>query len=108
MSFFYSDVLANAAEAKTDSPISMMLILGLLVLSYFLLLRPQLKRAKEQRQVLDSLAVGDAVVTVGGITGKITALESHQLKLEIASGVIIHVQKQAVSRLLPKDSLKFE
>lgn len=76
------------------------------VLFYFMLIRPQMKRAKEQKQMLAELAKGDEVVTTSGQLGKITKLGDQYVSLEIADGVITHVQKSAVQTLLPKGTIK--
>jgi preprotein translocase subunit YajC len=76
------------------------------VLLYFLLLRPQMKRAKEHRTMLTALQKGDEVVTAGGTLGKITSVADNYVRLEIAPNVEITVQKQSVQTLLPKGSIK--
>src|SRR5262245_15564675 len=76
------------------------------VLLYFLLLRPQMKRAKEHRTMLTALQKGDEVVTAGGTLGKITSVADSYVRLEIAPNVEITVQKQSVQTLLPKGSIK--
>jgi preprotein translocase subunit YajC len=76
------------------------------VLFYFMLIRPQMKRAKEQKQMLTELAKGDEVVTTSGQLGKIAKLGDQYVALEIADGVITHVQKSAVQTLLPKGTIK--
>lgn len=76
------------------------------ILFYFMLIRPQMKRAKEQKQMLAELAKGDEVVTTSGQLGKITKLGDQYVSLEIADGVITHVQKSAVQTLLPKGTIK--
>jgi preprotein translocase subunit YajC len=79
------------------------LMFGLL---YFLMIRPQMKRAKEQRQMIESLQKGDEVVTSGGMVGKITKLGEAYLTVEIAPDTEISVQKAAVQTLLPKGTIK--
>ena len=76
------------------------------VLLYFLLLRPQMKRAKEHRTMLTALQKGDEVVTAGGTLGKITSVADNYVRLEIAPNVEVTVQKQSVQTLLPKGSIK--
>jgi preprotein translocase subunit YajC len=78
----------------------------MLVAFYFLLIRPQNKRAKEQREMLSKVAVGDEVATTGGILGKVTEVSEQFLTLEIASGVNIKLQKFQVSQVLPKGTVK--
>jgi preprotein translocase subunit YajC len=87
-------------------------ILGLLplilmfVLLYFLLMRPQMKRAKEHRQMVAGLQKGDEVVTGGGTLGKVTNVGDSYVKVEIAQGVEIVVQKPSIQTLLPKGTIK--
>lgn len=76
------------------------------VVMYFLMIRPQQKRAKEHRALLDALAAGDEVITQGGIAGKVTHVGDSFVKIEVASGVEISVQKPAVAAVLPKGTLK--
>ena len=76
------------------------------VLFYFMLIRPQMKRAKEQKQMLAELAKGDEIVTASGQLGKIVKLGDQYVSLEIADGVITHLQKSSVQTLLPKGTIK--
>ena len=76
------------------------------VLLYFLLLRPQMKRAKEQKQMIASLQKGDEVITSGGALGKVTKVSDNYLSLEVAPNVEITVQKSAIQTMLPKGTLK--
>ena len=76
------------------------------VLFYFMLIRPQMKRAKEQKQMLAELAKGDEIVTASGQLGKIVKLGDQYVSLEIADGVITQVQKTSVQTLLPKGTIK--
>ncbi len=81
-----------------------MLILFILVF-YFLLVRPQTKRAKEQKKLLGSIAVGDEVMTAGGIIGKVVRLKDNYVVLAIAKGVEITAQKGSVASVLPKGTM---
>jgi preprotein translocase subunit YajC len=81
-------------------------MLLILVVFYFLLIRPQQKRAKETRSMLAALAKGDEVVTAGGVLGRITKLDDAYATIEVAPNVQITVQRSAVSLLLPKGTLK--
>lgn len=76
------------------------------ILFWFMLIRPQMKRAKEQKKLLGELQKGDEVVTTSGQVGKISKISDQYIALEIADGVITHVQKQAVQTLLPKGTIK--
>ena len=81
-------------------------IVLMFVLLYFMLIRPQMKRAKEHKTMTESLQKGDEVITSGGVLGKITKSGDAYLTLEIAPGVEIVVQKVAVQTLLPKGTIK--
>ena len=76
------------------------------VLFYFMLIRPQMKQAKEHRALLDSLKMGDEVISNSGILGRITKLNTQFIIIEVASNVEIKIQKQAVQTLLPKGTIK--
>ncbi len=109
MSLFTSPVFAEgaAAGAQAGNPFGgMFLMIGMVVLFYFLLIRPQQKRAKEHRKMVAELAKGDEVVTNGGVLGKITDVNEQYLTVEIANNVEIKLQAGAVATVLPKGSLK--
>ncbi len=76
------------------------------VVLYFVMIRPQMKKQKEHRTMLQALAKGDEVATAGGLLGKVTKLGDSYLSVEIASGVEIQLQRSAVVQVLPKDTLK--
>jgi len=81
-------------------------MIAIFVVFYFLLIRPQQKRAKETRAMLDALQKGDEVITAGGIVGKIAKLNEQYATVEIAPNVKISVQRAAISQLLPKGTVK--
>lgn len=85
---------------------SMLLIVLMFVVLYFLMIRPQMKRAKEHKTLLDSLQKGDEVVTVGGVLGRISKLNENYVTLEIANNIEVQVQRPAVQVLLPKGTIK--
>ena len=101
-----SPAYAQAAGGGDSGFIGLLPIILMFVLLYFLMIRPQMKRAKEHKTMLDALQKGDEVVAAGGIAGKITKLGDAYLTLEIASDTEITVQKAAVQMLLPKGTLK--
>ena len=88
-----------------DTLMGMLPIVIMFVILYFLMIRPQMKKAKEHRTMLEALQKGDEVVAVG-ILGKIDKISDNYLTLEIAPNVAIQVQKQAVTTLLPKGTIK--
>jgi len=76
------------------------------VVMYFLMIRPQQKRAKEQRAMMDALAKGDEVVTAGGLLGRVVKVVDTYVTIEVASGTEVLVQKSSITTLLPKGTLK--
>ena len=106
LDFLISPAYAQAAAQQPNPLLGWAMPVVLLVLFYFMLIRPQMKRAKEQRTMLDKLAKGDEVITSGGLAGRITSIGEVFLTLEIAEGVEIKVQKQSVSAVLQKGTLK--
>ena len=108
MSFFISDAMAQ--EAATGGEPGMInfvfLLIVLFLIFYFLLLRPQIKRAKEHKKMTEALSKNDEVVTSGGIAGKVTKVDDSFISLKIAEGVEVQVQKNAVGSLLPKGTIK--
>jgi preprotein translocase subunit YajC len=107
MDFFISRAYAQAASGATGGGIIAFLpFVVILVVFYFLLVRPQNKRAKEQREMLSKIAAGDEVATAGGILGKVTEVGEQFLTLEIADGVSVKLQKYQVAQLLPKGTVK--
>jgi preprotein translocase subunit YajC len=81
-------------------------MIAIFVVFYFLLIRPQQKRAKEQKAMLEALQKGDEVVTAGGIVGKIGKLTDQYATLEVAQGVEMTVQRASIAQLLPKGTIK--
>jgi preprotein translocase subunit YajC len=81
-------------------------IILMFVLLYFLMIRPQMKRAKEHKAMVEALQKGDEVITAGGLLGKVTAVADAYIALEIAAGTEVSVQKAAVQTLLPKGTIK--
>ncbi|MFA9274611.1 MAG: preprotein translocase subunit YajC [Candidatus Aquirickettsiella gammari] len=81
-------------------------IILMFVVLYFVMIRPQMKRQKEQKSMLDALAKGDEVITAGGIAGKVTKVTESFVSVEVSNGVEIQIQKSAVTTLLPKGTLK--
>ncbi|MEY2952448.1 MAG: hypothetical protein RLZZ401_535 [Pseudomonadota bacterium] len=89
------------------SSLSGMLPLVLMfVVLYFVMIRPQMKKQKEHRSMIDALAKGDEIATSGGLLGKVTKMGDTFLTIEVASGVEVQLQRQAVVQVLPKGSLK--
>lgn len=85
---------------------SMLPLVLMFVVLYFVMIRPQMKRQKEHKAMIDALAKGDEVVIGGGLLGKVTRLSEQVLHIEVANGVEIQVQRMAISQVLPKGTLK--
>ena len=110
LNFFIQDAAAQTATgASANGAMGLMNLLFPIILIaafYFLLIRPQTKRAKEHKQMVDGLKKGDEIVTGGGVLGRVTELGDNFVQVEIADGVTIKVQKQAVGSLMPKGTYK--
>ncbi|WP_093129059.1 MULTISPECIES: preprotein translocase subunit YajC [unclassified Variovorax] len=109
---FISSAFAQTAPAAAgggdmlSSLGSMLPLVLMFVVLYFVMIRPQMKRQKESRAMIEALAKGDEVATAGGVLGKITSISDQYLGLEIANGVEIKVQRSAVVQVLPKGAVK--
>ena len=102
-----SPAFAQAAGGTGDAGwVSVLPIVLMFVLLYFMLIRPQMKRAKEHKSMTEALQKGDEVVTSGGVLGKITKMGDAYITLEIAANIEVNVQKGAVQTLLPKGTIK--
>jgi preprotein translocase subunit YajC len=100
---------APAAAAGGDMQSSLMSMLPLVlmfVVLYFVMIRPQMKKQKEHRAMIEAVAKGDEVVTAGGVLGKISKIGENYLGLEVSNGVEIQIQRSAVVQVLPKGSIK--
>lgn len=107
------DFLISTAHAQAAQPPQADMFTGLFLpmvflaaVFYFLIIRPQSKRAKEHKNLLTELSKGDEVVTNGGMLGKIVKIGENFVEIEIADNVNVRVQKQAISNLMPKGTLK--
>ncbi|MDE2402914.1 MAG: preprotein translocase subunit YajC [Burkholderiales bacterium] len=107
---FISNAYAQAAAPAASGPAglfnSMLLPIVMIVVLYFVMIRPQMKRQKEVKALLENLVKGDEVVTQGGVIGKITKLGDTFISLEVAAGTELQVQRSAVIQVLPKGSYK--
>ncbi len=102
-----ANAYAQAAPAGGDAGFMGLLpIVLMFVLLYFLMIRPQMKRAKEQKAMIEALQKGDEVVTAGGVVGRISEMGDAFLTLEVAPNTAITVQRSAVQTLLPKGTMK--
>ena len=106
-SAFAQTAPAAAAGGDIMSSLSGMLPLVLMfVVLYFVMIRPQMKRQKEHKAMIDALAKGDEIATAGGLLGKVTKLGDNTLSLEVAPGVEVQLQRHAVVQVLPKGTVK--
>lgn len=109
MSFFISEAVAETAAtggAQGDPMFNIFVMVALFAVFYFLLIRPQAKRAKEHKKMASGLQKGDEVVTSGGVLGKITHVGDDYVSLQIADNVEVKIQRSAVGMLLPKGTIK--
>ena len=102
---FISTAYAASGAASSDWT-SFVPMVVIFVLFYFMLVRPQMKQAKEQRAMIEALKVGDEVVTSSGILGKVTKVADNVISLEIAPNIVISVQKPAIQAKLEKGTIK--
>lgn len=107
MEFLIQNAWAEgAAAAQGNGLASLIPLIILFVVFYFLLIRPQTKRVKEHRQMVEALAKGDEIVTNGGLLGKITNLGDNFIVLEVAPNLEVKIQRQAVAAVMPKGTVK--
>jgi preprotein translocase subunit YajC len=106
LSFFISDAHAQAAGGGAASQFSLLLPIVFVGLIYFLMIRPQQKKQKEHRAMMDGLVAGNEVVTGGGVLGQITAVGEQFVSVEVADGVTVKVQKHTITAIVPKDTIK--
>jgi preprotein translocase subunit YajC len=97
---------APQAAGGVDVLTGMLPIVLMFVVLYFLMIRPQMKRQKELKAMVDALAKGDEVVTIGGLLGKVTKVGDNYLNLEVSNGVEIQVERNAVAKTLLKGTIK--
>lgn len=97
---------AGAAADPTGGIMGILPLILMFGILWFLMIRPQMKRAKEHKKLLEALAKGDEVITQGGIAGKVVNVGDHYVRVEIADNTEILVQKTAISTVLPKGTLK--
>ncbi len=107
MSFFINDALAQGAEGQQAGTLELILPLLLMFgIFYFLLIRPQQKKAKEHKNMVAAINKGDEIITNGGMLGKITDVDDNFLTCKIAQNVEVKIQRHAISSVLPKGTIK--
>jgi len=107
---FISEALAQTAPAAPaggeSSLLTMLPLVLMFVVLYFVMIRPQMKRQKEHKAMIDALAKGDEVVTAGGVLGKVARIGESYVHVEVGNGVELQLQRSAVVQVLPKGTLK--
>jgi preprotein translocase subunit YajC len=106
MGFFIADAYAQAGGGGGGSLMSFLPLVLIFVVFWFLLIRPQQKKAKEHRNMVEALKKGDEIVTNGGLLGRITKVNEHFVSVEIADGTEVQIQRFAVASLMPKGTVK--
>lgn len=106
LDFFINSAWAAPAQQQADGTTTLIMMVGMFAIFYFLLIRPQLKQAKQHRQLVSELGKGDEIATSGGLLGKIKEVGDNFILLEISKDTEVKVQKNAVSSVLPKGTLK--
>lgn len=106
MDFFISNAYAQADTAAAGGLMSFLPLIVIFAVFYFMLIRPQMKRTKEHRQLVAQLAKGDEVITNGGLLGRITDVSESFVTLELADNLQIKLQRQAVANVMPKGTMK--
>ena len=105
LNFFISDAMA-AGEAAQPGMEGLLLPVALIAVFYFMLIRPQQKKAKEHKAMIEAVAKGDEIVTNGGLLGKITNVGDHFITVEIADNIQVQVMKSAIGSVMPKGTMK--
>ena len=102
---FATTACAEAPATQGSGLSSILMLVAFFAIVYFLLMRPQMKRNKEQRKMLSEIAKGDEVITTGGIVGKIVKVGENYTEIQIAENTVIKIQKNAISTALPKGAI---
>ncbi len=105
---FISSAYAQTAAAgdTTSTLMSLLPLVLMFVVLYFVMIRPQMKRQKEHKAMVEALAKGDEVVTAGGFLGKVSKIGESYIGIELATGVEVQMQRSAVTQVLPKGTVK--
>ena len=102
----FAQTAPAAAAGGTDTLFSLLPLVLMFVVLYFIMIRPQMKKQKEHKAMIDAIAKGDEVIIAGGLLGKVAKLGDNYLNVEVANGVELQVQRGAVVQVLPKGSIK--
>lgn len=104
--FLISDAYAQTAAPAAGGDFPIVLVVAMMAVFFFVMVRPQMKRAKETKVMLAALAKGDEVVTVGGVLGRISRIGDNYLHIETGPNVELQIQRSAIVQVLPKGTLK--
>ena len=102
----YAQAAPAAASSGTDTLFSLLPLVLMFVVLYFIMIRPQMKKQKEHKAMVDAIAKGDEVVIAGGVLGRVAKVGDTYLNVEVANGVELQVQRVAVVQVLPKGTFK--
>ena len=97
---------STATPSLTDNLVSFLPLIVIFALFWFMIIRPQMNRTKEQNKMIASLQKGDEIITSGGQVGRVVKVSEQYVSIEIADNVVTHIQKTAVQAMLPKGSIK--
>lgn len=106
LDFFINNAWAQSAPQQGGGGSLLFMVIIFFVIFYFMLIRPQTKQAKEHKEMIESLSKGDEVVTTGGMLGRINKIGDNFIAIEVASNLEIKVQKNSVSAVMPKGTMK--
>lgn len=107
MELFIASAMAQTAQPEAPSLIASLLPLILIVVIFwFLLIRPQMKRNKEHKALVEGLSVGDEVITAGGLLGRISSVADSFVTVEVNTGVEVHIQRHSIAQVVPKGTMK--
>ena len=106
LEFFINNAWAQTAAQQGSSGSFIVMMVVFIAIFYFMLIRPQTKQAKEHKSMLESLSKGDEIVTNGGMLGRISKIGDNFIAIEIAQNLEVKIQKQAISTVLPKGTMK--
>ncbi len=106
MGFLIDNAWAQAPAGGSETWMTMLPLVLIFVVFYFLLIRPQSKRQKQHREMVSNLAIGDEVETGGGVLGKVTGVKEQFLTVEVAKDVELKIQRNTISRVMPKGTVK--
>jgi preprotein translocase subunit YajC len=107
MNFFISDAMAEGAAAPQGGGLQMIIMMAIFFgIMYFMIIRPQQKRAKEHRELIASIGKGDEIVAAGGLVGKVINLGDNLVEVTVSENTTLKVQRQAVVSVLPKGTMK--